>query len=84
MAGSEKTGYSYSSDHLIENAYYILTPSEEAGLDKIGRYTELVSSIGALPMILTWEEHDYITAAVSHLPHVIAAWSINWIHQMNI
>ena len=50
MAGSEKTGYSYSSDHLIENAYYILTPSEEAGLDKIGRYTELVSSIGALPI----------------------------------
>ena len=83
MAGSEKTGYSYSSDHLIENAYYILTPSEEAGLDKIGRYTELVSSIGALPMILTWEEHDYITAAVSHLPHVIAASLVNLVHKLD-
>ena len=51
MAGSEKTGYEHSTDHLIENAYYILTPSEEVGLDKIGNYTELVSSIGALPMI---------------------------------
>ena len=55
MAGSEKTGYEYSTDHLIENAYYILTPSEEVGLDKLGSYTELVSSIGALPMILTFE-----------------------------
>lgn len=73
MAGSEKTGYEHSTDHLIENAYYILTPSEEVGLDKIGRYTELVSSIGSLPMILTWEEHDYITACVSHLPHIVAA-----------
>ena len=35
MAGSEKTGYEYSTDHLIENAYYILTPSEDVGLDKI-------------------------------------------------
>ena len=34
MAGSEKTGYEYSTDHLIENAYYILTPSEDVGLDQ--------------------------------------------------
>ena len=26
MAGSEKSGFEYSSDRLIENAYYILTP----------------------------------------------------------
>ena len=83
MAGSERTGYINSKAILLENAYYILTPSEEAGLDKIGRYTELVSSIGALPMILTWEEHDYITAAVSHLPHVIAASLVNLVHKLD-
>lgn len=27
MAGSEKTGYEHSNDHLLENAYYIVTPS---------------------------------------------------------
>ena len=26
MAGSEKTGYENSTDHLLENAYYIITP----------------------------------------------------------
>ena len=31
MAGSEKTGYENSSDHLLENAFYIITPS--GGLD---------------------------------------------------
>lgn len=83
MAGSEKTGYEYSTDHLIENAYYILTPSEEAGLDKISAYTELVSSIGALPMILSWDEHDFITASVSHLPHIVAASLVNVVKKLD-
>ena len=28
MTGSEKTGYENSTDHLLENAYYIVTPPE--------------------------------------------------------
>lgn len=83
MAGSEKTGYEHSTDHLIENAYYILTPSEEVGLDKIGSYTELVTSIGALPMILTFEEHDFITASISHLPHIVAASLVNVVQKLD-
>lgn len=83
MAGSEKTGYENATDHLIENAYYILTPSEEVSLGKISSYMELVSSIGALPMILTHEEHDYITAAVSHLPHVVAASLVNLVKKLD-
>ena len=83
MAGSEHMGYEHSTDHLIENAYYILTPSEEVSLDKIGKYTELVTSIGALPMILTWDEHDFITAAVSHLPHIVAASLVNVVKKLD-
>ena len=83
MAGSEKTGYEYSTDHLLENAYYILTPSEEVGLDKLSAYTELVSSIGALPLILTYEEHDFITASISHLPHIVAASLVNVVKKLD-
>lgn len=83
MAGSEKTGYHNSSDHLIENAYYILTPSEYVGIERISRYSEFVASLGAIPMILTWEEHDYITAVVSHLPHVVASSLVNVVEKLD-
>ena len=35
MAGSERSGFEYSSDHLLENAYYILTPGGQVPLEKI-------------------------------------------------
>lgn len=73
MAGSEKAGYENSNPLLLENAYYILTPGEGVSKDSIDCYQKLVSSFGALPLILDYKEHDYITAAVSHLPHIIAA-----------
>ena len=73
MAGSEKTGFDHSNERILENAYYILTPGGEVGLEYISDFTELISSLGAIPMVLTAEEHDFITAGVSHLPHIIAS-----------
>ena len=35
MAGSEKTGYESSTDHLLKNAYYIITPTmTDSGTDR--------------------------------------------------
>lgn len=77
MAGSEKSGYANSSELLLENAYYILTPTELVPYEKLEAYRRLVLSFGAIPLILDHRTHDYITAAVSHLPHVIAACLVN-------
>lgn len=83
MAGSEKSGFEASSDRLIENAYYIITPGGEVPLDKLTDFTELVSSLGAIPMVLTSEEHDFITAGVSHLPHIIASALVNLVSMLD-
>lgn len=77
MAGSERSGFSNSSDHLLENAYYIITPGGEVPLDRISDFTELISSLGAIPLVITAEEHDFITAGVSHLPHIVASALVN-------
>ena len=77
MAGSEKSGFSSADDRLLENAYYIITPGGEVPLERLMDFTELITSLGAIPMVLTSEEHDFITAGVSHLPHIIAAALVN-------
>ena len=83
MAGSERSGFSNSSDHLLENAYYILTPGGQVSLNKLTEFSELVDSLGAIPMVLTAEEHDFITAGVSHLPHIIASSLVNLISSLD-
>lgn len=77
MAGSEKTGYASASDRLLENAYYIITPTGLSNPEKVEELRTLVSQIGALPVIIDYNEHDYATAAISHLPHVIAYTLVN-------
>ena len=84
MAGSERSGFSNSSDHLLENAYYIITPGGEVALEKISDFTELIASLGAIPLVITAEEHDFITAGVSHLPHIVASALVNLVNLLDI
>ena len=79
MAGSEKSGFANSKAMLIENAYYILTPSETTDYEKLERYSKFVESLKALPVTLGYEEHDHITGTISHLPHIIAASLVNFV-----
>ena len=83
MTGSEKSGLSTSTDHLFENAFYILTPTEQTSPERLEELRSLTESLGALPMILSCREHDYTTAAISHLPHVIAAALVNTVHHLD-
>lgn len=73
MAGSEKTGYENASPMILENAYYILTPTPLTPKESIAEFTSLLATIGAIPVQMEAMEHDYAVAAISHLPHLIAA-----------
>ncbi len=77
MAGSEKSGYQNATDTLFENAYYILTPEADTSKDMLERYTTFVASLGAIPLVLNYEEHDFVTAGISHLPHIAASALVN-------
>ena len=77
MAGSEKTGYENSTDHLLENAYYIVTPTAKSTQENADRLVEVAKTIGSIPIVLDYHEHDRIVAAISHLPHLIASSLVN-------
>ena len=79
MAGSEKSGFVNSKAMLIENAYYIITPSNKVSQEKVDAYSKFVESLKALPVVLSYEEHDYITGVISHLPHIIASTLVNFV-----
>jgi len=77
MTGSEKTGYPNANGHLFENAYYIITPTEKSNPVQVDFLINLLKETGTLPLVLDYHEHDFITAAISHLPHIIAYTLVN-------
>jgi len=77
MAGSEKTGLENANAYLLENAYFILTPEKDVSEDKKECFFNFIKGIDSIPIFLDPDQHDYDTAAISHLPHVIAAALVN-------
>ncbi|PSL41972.1 prephenate dehydrogenase [Planomicrobium soli] len=80
MAGSHKSGVEAAKDLLFENAFYILTPSRKADEEDVMKLKELLSVTKAKIEVLAAEKHDYLTAIVSHFPHLIAA---SLVHQLD-
>lgn len=79
MAGSEKSGYSNSKAMLIENAYYILTPTAKTPKASLDQLETFIRSLKALPVTLDYLQHDQITGTISHLPHIIASSLVNFV-----
>lgn len=77
MAGSEKTGWENATDHLLENAYYIITPTKKSKKQDIERMLAVAHLTDSIPIVLDYQEHDRIVAAISHLPHLIASSLVN-------
>ncbi len=73
MTGSEKFRYNASKAHLFENAYYILTPDETVPAEKVQAFQAGIAALGAIPIVVSPQKHDYVVASISHVPHIIAS-----------
>ena len=80
MVGSERSGYEAANDHLIENAYYFITPSSTVSKDKVEEFTTFIEDLGAITIVYSPARHDQTTAYISHIPHIIAAELVNLVH----
>lgn len=83
MTGSEKTGILAANKTLLENAYYIITPTAITPQSDVDDFRDFVRSLGSIPLILDYKTHDYSTAAISHLPHMIAYSLVNLVKQID-
>ncbi|MDD6208456.1 MAG: prephenate dehydrogenase/arogenate dehydrogenase family protein, partial [Clostridiales bacterium] len=77
MAGKEFTGYQAASDSLLNEAYYVLTPTDKTPKEHLSLMVSLVTSMGANPVVMNPLRHDEATAAISHLPHIASALLVN-------
>jgi len=84
MAGSEQGGIAAADPNLFENAVYVLTPLMEEPVEGQGlaELADLIEEdLGANVMVVEPDIHDEVVAAVSHLPHVVAAALVNALGQ---
>lgn len=73
MAGSDKTGFEHASETLFDNAACFITPTKNTSSTAQQIITEFWTTLGCRIKILPPDHHDQLVAAISHLPHAIAA-----------
>ena len=81
MVGSERTGYNTSNNYLFENTYYIIT--KNSNIEATKKVETIVKELKAIPVTVEPEKHDYIVAAISHVPYVIAAGLVNLVKDLD-
>ena len=73
MAGSQLSGVENARADLFKGARYFLTPTGKTNPDVYREVSGFVRSLGAVPTAVDPEKHDLLMAALSHLPHLMAA-----------
>ncbi len=77
MAGSDQGGFESATATLFREAVYVLTPTASTGSEAFQGLHALLTRLEARVMALSPAKHDEVVAAVSHLPHVLAAALVN-------
>jgi len=73
MTGSEQMGIAAARADLFEGAAYAVTPTAHTEPEAVTALVDLARRLGARPVVLDPATHDRAVAAVSHLPHLLAA-----------
>ena len=72
MTGGHQSGFARARADLFVGAPCILTPEGHEPAEVVDRIDEFWQCLGAVTVRRAPEEHDAITAVLSHAPHVIA------------
>jgi prephenate dehydrogenase len=73
MCGTERSGFAAADPALFAGARWAVCLDEGTELPRWLRVAELALAVGAEVVPVTSDEHDAAVAAVSHVPHLLAA-----------
>ncbi len=72
MAGKETPGLETAEADLFKNCPYCLVQTSSANSEALATMKEIVLSIGARPVTIEAEIHDFLVAGISHLPLIVS------------
>ena len=67
----------------LKIAYYFITPTKKVSEQRVKDFTNFIEELGALTIILDYKQHDAYTAAISHVPHIMAAELVHIVSNMD-
>ena len=73
MAGREVGGAQSARADLFATRSWVITPTEECGVEALTLVRELIQILGASVIVLTAAEHDRAVATTSHIPQIAAS-----------
>ncbi|MFW5959715.1 MAG: prephenate dehydrogenase, partial [Chitinivibrionales bacterium] len=78
MAGSEKSGPGSADPYMFQNAVYAITQCRNGEEKLANDFSEFLESyLGCKSVIIDAETHDYIAAAISHVPQLLSVMLVN-------
>ena len=72
MAGQEHSGPEAASADLFRDAPFFLCPVKSTPDGALDRFKRIAKTIGAVPHVISPENHDRLVAQISHLPQIIS------------
>jgi prephenate dehydrogenase len=72
MCGKEVSGVAAAEAGLYQGQTFILTPLGRTSIEALSLVHEMVTTIGARPLVLSAARQDALVAQISHLPYVAA------------
>ena len=73
MAGKELCGIAHADAGLFQNTTYALIGASSEQTDpRVSAFTKILEKVGARPLWLGSQQHDYAVGLVSHLPQLAA------------
>ena len=72
IAGTEESGPSAGFKDLFKNRWTIICDSKNSEKEKIEKLKKFWEFLGSKVKLMSIDEHDYILALTSHLPHAVA------------
>ena len=82
MAGNERQGPEAADVDLFQGKPCVICASDRAEEEAVGRVAGLWKRLGMRLLAMTPQEHDRKVAAVSHLPHLLAAMLVDTVEHL--